>query len=369
VPNFSKKNILISPLDWGLGHATRCIAIIKILEQANYNVLIATSGQQKSLLYQQFPHLQFLDIRGYSISYSKKKWWFSFKIAFQIGKILQAIRRENKWLANAVSQHKIDLVISDNRYGFYSKKIPSIFITHQLTIKAPFVWIEYIFQKINYRYINNFHQCWVPDNKDQNNLSGLLAHPQKLPKIPCKYIGTLSKFSDFTLKNVAPKYDCCFLISGPEPQRSIFENLITQQAFAMPQLSFICCRGLPNLSGECETKNNITFYNHVPTHLLFQIIDESKFIVCRSGYTSIMELLGLGKKTILVPTPGQTEQEYLAIYLSKLNFAITYSQNLFNLNDAYNQASQFNYTPYRHDIANNESIISLLENIFNKSNA
>ena len=147
VPNFNIEKVLVSPLDWGLGHATRCIPIINALLHNGYEVLVATNGKQLSLLQQEFPQLQFLKLKGYNISYAKKKWLLPFKIAVQVPKILSSIKNEHIWLDKIIDEHKIDLVISDNRFGLHSKKVPCVFVTHQLTIKASIGWLERIMQK------------------------------------------------------------------------------------------------------------------------------------------------------------------------------------------------------------------------------
>jgi hypothetical protein len=192
-----KPNILIAPLDWGLGHATRCIPIIQKLIQKNCNVLVAAEGKIKNLLQKEFPGLFFIDLKGYRIHYSKNSWMLPLQIGKQIPKIISTIQYENERLKEIVKEHDVHGIISDNRFGFYHESVPSVFITHQLRIKTPFGKIvdDYI-QRINYKYINRFSECWVPDSENENNFAGELSHPQKKPSVAVKYIGPLSRFKE-----------------------------------------------------------------------------------------------------------------------------------------------------------------------------
>ena len=160
----TKPRVLIAPLDWGLGHATRCIPIIHELLNADFNVLIAAKGNIAALLKSEFPQLIFLPLEGYNIKYGKGRTGFMIKIIAQIPKILRAIKQENAWLKKIVEEHNVSAVISDNRYGLYHKRVFSVFITHQLCIKSTLgKWSEKILQQINYSLINRFNECWVPD--------------------------------------------------------------------------------------------------------------------------------------------------------------------------------------------------------------
>jgi len=221
--NINIHRVLIAPLDWGLGHATRCIPIIQSFQALNIEVVIAAEGACANLLSKEFPNTRLIPLRGYRVQYAKSAMGLMGKLLLQVPKILSSIRSEHRWLEKIITEEKIDLVISDNRYGLYSKNIPSVFITHQLLIKAPFRFLEQIIQKINYRYINRFSICWVPDAaSNEINLAGVLSHPSKLPEIPVSYLGIVSRIKATELKE--NKYNYCFLLSGPEPQRTILEK-------------------------------------------------------------------------------------------------------------------------------------------------
>jgi spore coat polysaccharide biosynthesis predicted glycosyltransferase SpsG len=317
------KKILIAPLDWGLGHATRCITIIHYLEKMNCDITIAASGKTEALLKNEFPHLSYFNLSGYEIVYSKSKRLLPFKILIQIPKVLKIIKFEHQWLKKTLQQNHFDAVISDNRYGFFSKDCISVFITHQLKIKTGINAPGKILQQINYRYINHFTECWVPDAEGNINIAGELSHPESLPAIPVKYIGPLSRFKRNGNNKTAFKW--MVIISGPEPQRSIFEQKIFEAASTTNE-NFLIVRGLP---GEKETDfsySNCTVFNHLNTTEMQQALQSSEFVISRCGYTTVMEILSMQKKSILIPTPGQTEQEYLAAHLSKQNWAYTFEQ-------------------------------------------
>jgi uncharacterized protein (TIGR00661 family) len=335
-----KPNILVAPLDWGLGHATRCIPIMQGLIQKNCNVLIAAEGKIKSLLQKEFPQLVFIDFKGYRIHYSKNGWMLPLQIGKQIPKIISTIQYENERLKEIVKEYQIHGIISDNRYGLHHDNIPSVFITHQLRIKTPFGKIvDDIIQRINYKYINRFCECWVPDNENESNLAGQLSHPEKNPSVPVKYIDPLSRFKEATTAN---ENNLLILLSGPEPQRTIFENLLVQQLRDYKS-SAVLLRGLPGEANGLSLPANISVYDHLPSAELNQKVNEASFVISRCGYSTVMDLAVLKKKSILVPTPGQTEQEELARHLMKNNFAFCVWQNKFRLKNALNLAQEFNY--------------------------
>lgn len=336
-----KARILVAPLDWGLGHATRCIPIIRELLAQDCEVLLAGEGAQEALLKTEFPELTILPLEGYRVRYAKSATGMLRNILLQTPAILRSIKKENSWLKKIKETHAIHAVISDNRYGLYHESIPCIFITHQLAIKTPFgKWPEKVLQKRNYRYINRFLECWVPDEAGQPNLAGELSHPALKPNVPVYYIGPLSRFSYDPLP--VRKDHLLILLSGPEPQRSILENkLINQVAHYNGTATIV--RGLPDSSTVIPSTNMLKFYNHLPAAELAREVGEAGWVIARSGYSSVMDLLRLRKKTILVPTPGQPEQEYLGRYLLQERMALTVSQKEFSLTQALEQARGFQY--------------------------
>jgi len=318
INHFSFKRILIAPLDWGLGHATRCIPIIKELQQRQIEVIIAADGAIATLLQREFPEIKIIPLKGYNISYGKRKNLFLLKIISQLPKIWKAIQHERYWLNDMIALHKIEAVISDNRLGFCSKKVPSFFITHQLQIKSGSFFLDKIIRHFNYYFINQFDECWIPDVESADNYAGTLSHPKVFPKIPIKYIGPLSRFKKSTQEK---KYKIAIVLSGPEPQRTIFENNIINQLKDV-NVSIVLVRGLPNETQQLSlTNQQVILHNYLDAAELSDLVQQSEIVIARSGYSTIMDLVAIGQQAILVPTPGQTEQEYLAKYLSEKDYS------------------------------------------------
>lgn len=338
----SKKKILVAPLDWGLGHATRCIPIIQELLNAGYEVIIAAEGKIKILLLREFPYLLFLPLKGYRIKYGKTKAAVFFKIFFQVPKIIRAIRQEHDWLQKIVKDYDIDLVLSDNRYGLYHSSVPCILITHQLNIQTPF--FSRLLQRLNYQYINRFTECWIPDDAARPGLAGALSHPLNPPSLPLRYLGPLSRFNG-NGKPQSQKH-LLLILSGPEPQRTILEEKLIAQvsSYSFPVLLI---RGLPGEEADLKIGAHVTVVNHLTAHQLEEAMLHASMIISRSGYSSIMDIITLKKKSILIPTPGQTEQEYLAAHLHQNGLAYAVLQKDFRLNEALTVAASFPYRTYR----------------------
>ena len=337
-----KLRILVAPLDWGLGHATRCIPIIRYLMENGCEVLLAGEGLQKELLSQEFPSLYFLDLQGYRIKYGGSKVGLLLSIFRQAHQLLSSIKKEYAWLKKVVKEYQLDAVISDNRYGLHHNSIPCVFITHQLTIKSPFgKWTEKLLQQRNYKYINKFQECWVPDAEDKNNLAGELSHPEKKPAVPVFYTGILSRLEQTPAAHVI-KNHLLISLSGPEPQRTILENKIINEIVHYSFTATIV-RGLPGSDSIIPSTGMIKFYNHLPADALSKEMQQAEYVISRSGYSTVMDLVKLKKKSVLIPTPGQTEQEYLADYLLEKQFAFSMPQKEFTLVAALKNAAAFSY--------------------------
>lgn len=341
--NSKRLKALVTPLDWGLGHATRCIPIIKNLIDLEIEVLVAAHGAQKTLLSEEFPDLEFFDLPGYGIRYGDRRWSFGLKIMLQVPKILIQINREKRWLEAFLRSKPVDLVISDNRYGLFSSKIFSVFITHQLHISTPFgKSISRILTSINYQYIGKFDACWIPDFEDvHRSLAGRLSHPSQLPATSIRYIGLLSRLH--TIQQAVIKNLLIVIISGPEPQRSIFEKKILVQ-LKLLQGKIILIRGLPGSDDKLDLQPNITAFNHASAEMLNNLICESEFVLARSGYSTVMDVVSLKKKCILVPTRGQPEQEYLAQYLFDKKMILTVREEELDLKTCIANAGRFPFS-------------------------
>lgn len=301
------KRILIAPLNWGLGHATRCIPIIKALEENGFTPIIASDGIALKMLRKEFPKLQTLELPSYQIEYAKNGAFFKWKLIVNSPKMILAILREKKIIKKWITQFDLSGIISDNRLGVHSKKVPSVFITHQLNVlTGDTTWIT---SKMHQKIIRKYAECWVPDTAvlGAHNLSGKLGHLDST-SLNIKYIGPLSRFQ----KKVVPeKYQLMVLLSGPEPQRSILEELLKIEVLSFDgKVVFI--KGKIETEQKTEIFRNITYYNYMTSDELELTLNESKMVLCRSGYTTIMDLAQLGKKAFFIPTPGQYEQEYLA---------------------------------------------------------
>ncbi len=333
-----KKNILVCPLDWGLGHAARCTTIIRELISYDTNIIIAADKRPLAFLEQEFPELKFIQLKGYDITYQKKG-SLKLKLFSIIPKILLGIYKEHKNLKQIIIDKDIDIVISDNRFGLWNKKTKNIFITHQVLIKS-FIKLkvfDYMLFRINNLLIKNFDECWIPDCEGAINLSGDLSHKYKL-SIDSYFIGALSRFTS-TEENAVKKYDLMVILSGPEPQRTIFEEIVLKE-LAKSDLKTILVQGTPERI-KIETAKNTIIYSHLSTEEMQKAISSSEIILCRSGYSTIMDLSVFGKKAILIPTPGQTEQEYLADYYLHKKYYFSTTQNNFKLTESISNSAEY----------------------------
>ena len=346
-----KKKILICPLDWGLGHATRCIPIIQELLKRGCDVQIASSSEALTLLKTEFPDLIFYNLTGYRPRYSTST-SLILPLALQMPKFVRAIRAEHKEVETIIRQNGISLVISDNRFGCWSSKIPCVMITHQLQIKLP-KWLSGIVNAANRHHIKKFTTCWVPDWEGSSSLSRELSAD---PGFPVTYIGPLSRFHK--IEGIKKKYEVVAILSGPEPQRTIFEEIVRKE-LKKSEKHALLIRGLPALI-ERKKDGNLEEVTHLNSGELNQVILEAEIIVSRPGYSTIMDLAKLGMRALFIPTPGQTEQEYLGRELMKKGIAYQVAQDHFDLEEALGQAQH--YTGFKMQDAN-----ELLLTALNKS--
>jgi len=321
------KHILVAPLDWGLGHATRCIPIIEHLLERGCVVSIASSGDAFALLKKEFPDLGFFSLPSYAAVYSQRL-PLMIKVFLQLPKFLWVIEKERKVLRGLVATNSFDAILSDNRYGCRHPDVYSVFIGHQLNIIMPswLAWFAPVVNWMNHRWISRFDSNWIPDDPDYS-LSGKLSRP---PLPNSKWIGILSRFKRHS--EPIHHYRVAVVLSGPEPQRSIFEKLALDHLVEL-NIKAILVRG--QMHGEdLEVSPKIKIVSYLGGDKLQKVIESADVVVCRSGYSSIMDLSILGKMAILVPTPGQTEQEYLASELMKRGIAFCQLQQEFDLERA-----------------------------------
>ncbi len=339
----NSKKVLIAPLHWGMGHTTRCMPIITLMLQQQYTVYVAATAAQRALLEQEYTQLHYITSPTVTVVYGKHKWHTIYKLFGVANAFVRNIKKEHSWLQQVVQQYGIQVVLSDNRYGLYTPLCHTIFITHQLQPRNVLGTIAIrLVQKKLYQYINQYHACWVLDEPKPHHIAGTLSHPKLMPTIPTTYIGITTRL---TKVNGIILYKLCVLLSGPEPQRGILEHIILAQ---LPQLQvpYVLVRGVASNAVTIPNTPYSTHYNHLTATALSLVIAQSTYVLCRSGYTTIMDMLLLGKQCILVPTPGQSEQEYLANYLHHKGLALAIQQHALHLHTALHLANTYTYVPY-----------------------
>jgi len=331
-----KKRILIAPLDWGLGHATRCIPLITHLQALGTEIIIAGSGQSLQLLKIEFANLEFLELPAYDISYGKN---MAASIAVQLPKLIARISSEHLLLQKIIKEKKIDAVISDNRFGLWTKKIPCVFITHQVRIIMPerlSVFERMIFL-LNRSFISKYNELWIPDFEGSTNLSGKLSHGISAHN-STHYIGPLSRFND--CYSTEKKYDIAVILSGPEPHRTNLEKDITDQLRRSSNRAIIV-QGKPEEKTETQLTYKIKVLSHLMGKALNEVICSSRIIISRSGYSTVMDAAAIGAKAIFIPTPGQTEQEYIAEELKRKKIFYFENQEVFSLDYALKESESY----------------------------
>ena len=317
---------------------------------------VAATGAQRALLQAEFASLTFVDLPGYGVKYGKNRAITILRLIVSIPKILIRIKQEKVWLRRFVSREEPDLVISDNRYGLVVPGVYCVFITHQLLIRTPLGrWADGWLQRINYRWINRFSRCWVPDIGGPASLAGELSGPKRMPHLTTRYIGILSRMGgpaarpdpsfsseqggagerEILVEQEVPGEPYVLVVlSGPEPQRTLFEKLILQQAATLDG-PIVLVRGLPG-GGKAlmEWPPTVTVYDHLPSANLERTMADARLVIARSGYSTVMDLVRMRKRAVLIPTPGQTEQEYLGDWLAANGWAVCVRQNRFSLEAA-----------------------------------
>lgn len=295
----------MAPLNWGLGHATRCIPIVNELIRFNFEPIIASDGVALELLKKEFPTLQTLELPSYKIKYSKKSKHFKLKLIKDSPRLLKTIKKEEKAIAHFIKTTTISGIISDNRFGVRHKKVPSVFITHQLQVlSGSTTWLS---TSIHQNIISKFDACWIPDYEGEKNLSGVLGHVKDFDA-PLKYLGPLSRFKK---QNLDIKHQLLVLLSGPEPQRTFLEEKLFK-ALESYKGNICFVKGVVESQQTNTQHQNMSIYNYMTSAELETAINESEIVLSRSGYTTIMDLIKLEKKAFFIPTPGQFEQVYLA---------------------------------------------------------
>lgn len=363
--------VLVAPLNWGLGHATRCIPLIHTLQQLECEVIIASDGASKTLLVEEFPLLTHLSSPHTPIRYSRYQWFFGWAMLRLIPRFYSQLKREQRWIKKIVRQYSIDAIVSDNRYGLAHPNVPGIIITHQLGIRTGHGGLaDQLARQLLYRYINRYQAVWIPDVPEEPSLAGALSHPHKAPAIPLHYIGILNRLYAMQPQPATDNGPVLVLLSGPEPQRTILEKIILEQVASFSQ-PLIIVRGLPAAASNNYAAglrppdshssldllygaSRVRLYDHLSTAELQTLLPSVSYVICRSGYTTLMEMIPLQKKLLLIPTPGQPEQTYLATHADRLHYAPQFSQRNFSIAQAIHVARQY---PYRFPTHFSESVL------------
>lgn len=337
--------VLVSPLDWGIGHATRMVPVIRELMRQGADVHLAAGGLSFAFLQGEFPELTFHDLPGYPITYPASANGMAVKMLRQMPAFMKSVKREHALLDKLIAEKDIDGVISDNRYGLYNQKIPCIFVTHQVFIQTPLRlrFLSPLVDRLNNSYIGRFRECWIPDKPGNYNLSGNLSHKSPLPG-SFHFIGPLSRF-DRLMKNGIPEtkdqmYDLVVVLSGPEPQRTILQDKLLVQIRNL-KIKAAMVLGKPGEDHLPDAPANCELFCHLETESLFNLIRQSKIVISRPGYSSIMDMAVMGSRAVFIPTPGQTEQEYLGRYLHERGYYLSSRQDHFDLGKALEKAGSY----------------------------
>ncbi len=318
------KKILVAPLNWGLGHATRCIPIINALILNKYTPVIASDGDALTLLQKEFPELKYYELPSYRITYPKNGKELKVRMLLQAPNILRAISNEKTVVSKIIKEDGISGIISDNRFGVRSNKVPSVYITHQLKVLSGNT--SFLTSLIHQKIIAKFDSCWIPDYNDNQSLAGELSDLEN-SKMDIKYIGCLSRFS---YKRVPKKQDLLVVLSGPEPQRTILEKkLFAELENYDKKVLFV--RGIISEEQQIKQLKTTRIVNYMLKEELQTAINESELVLARSGFSTIMDMQKLKAKTFFIPTPGQFEQEYLAKYLDQKKIAPYTNQDNFKI--------------------------------------
>jgi len=318
-----KKKILVAPLNWGLGHASRCIPIINALIVNNFEPVVASDGEALKLLQKEFPKIKCYELPSYNIRYSKKD-KLKYKLFLSIPRILRVIKNEKREIEEIIEKENLSGIISDNRFGVRNTKIPSVYITHQLNVLSGST--TSITSRIHQQIISKFNECWVPDTMSKSRLSGKLSEI-KNKNIKVKFVGTLSRFYKTSVSN---EYDFLIVLSGPEPQRSILEQILTIELKDYDK-KVLLVRGVITDKAVPYINDTTKVVNYMLTVQLQRAFNESEIVLARSGYSTIMDIAKLEKKAFFIPTPGQFEQEYLAQRMDELNIAPFADQSSFKI--------------------------------------
>ena len=306
-----RKKIVISPLNWGFGHAGRMIPIAQRLQQMGHEIIFGADADLIPMIRQELPGIEVIEVPGIKMHYSRFMPQY-MAVLLQVPAVIFASVREHRHLKRIIRHKHPDIVISDNRFGFFNRNLFCVYVTHMIRIPfpKPFRFLDFIGIILHRKIINRYDACLVPDIMGPANLAGALSHVKKrYAKII--YAGLLSRFKAVNPMPAETEPYICLILSGPEPQRTILLRKVSSAAEKNKKKLIVLSTTKVDSS---NNKDNITFVIGRPSSVLQSYIEKAEVVICRSGYTSLMELVSLSKRAIIIPTPGQTEQEYLGEY-------------------------------------------------------
>lgn len=312
--SISNRRILVSPLDWGLGHAARIAGVVRNLMERN-EVTVMCGPSALAFMRQEIPGADILPIHDWRIRYPKGK----IGLLTILGWVPVVIRNsihEHFVVRRLLRARNIDLVISDNRYGLKFRNIECMIVTHQVYPKMPrgLGWIENVNGWLFKKFLSIFNKVLIPDMEQGFSLSGMLSADRPLNPEKFVRVGILSRFcqlADSPKNNRGYRYDVMALISGQEDQRTVFENMLID-ALGRCGKRVLMVRGVSADRALPPPAPCIEYRNMLSGDGLLNAINDSAVVICRAGYSTLCDVVALGKRAVIVPTPGQTEQEYLA---------------------------------------------------------
>lgn len=345
---------LVAPLNWGLGHASRCVALVRRLLASGDDVVIGGDGESLVLLRQHFPELRYVELAPLELRYSRGNSQMWAMLA-SIPKVLRWMIHDHRRLQEIQRVEQFDRIVSDNRFGCWVDDdvdvdvdvdvdddggVVTVYMTHQVHICLPcgWQWADGVASRIHACVYNKYKELWIPDyEEEERSLAGRLSHGErgkremgKGKRGMEKYIGPLSRFESLDvarIKTAEPAYDVVAVLSGLEPQRTMLEETIRSWAVRTPEERVLIVRGKVRSANENvdvdvddDVDGNVVMVDSMGDEELARVMMGAKRIIVRSGYSTIMDLacLGLLDKAELIPTPGQSEQEYLKRWIEKI---------------------------------------------------
>ncbi|MDX1685226.1 MAG: hypothetical protein R3275_08310 [Saprospiraceae bacterium] len=346
--------VVVCILNWGLGHATRCIPVINRLREKGKKVILASDGRASQLLKKEFSDVDLIELQSYSVNYPFRS--MILNLMYQWPGIVYAMIREHFQVRRIVREHAPSLIISDNRYGCFHSSAYNVCITHQINPPTRTILFDFLGRLISRLLLKNFQRVWIPDDPAFGPLNGKMVSS---PPSHSRFIGFISRFQNLYQKQ-SPVADILAVLSGPEPARTRFEKKIIRQ-LEDSGLTYKLVRG--KTEGQSVWKDigkNGRATDYLTSDQLLRELLSVRMVVSRSGFSSLMDYLRLGVGALVIPTPGQYEQEYLIERLPEDGYLMGQSEKDMDVLSAYDQLKAVRaIMPYRSDLLSKELAITL----------